>query len=54
MNSDSDVGDDDVAICAKQAAPIIGCSTWYVYELCKTGQLPHYRVGRLGRVNTNH
>lgn len=36
-------------ICAKQAASLIGCSTWTLYEYCKDGLIPHIRVGRLLR-----
>jgi excisionase family DNA binding protein len=32
-------------ICAKQAADLIKCSTWVLYEWCKRGVVPHIRVG---------
>lgn len=32
-------------ICAKQAADLIKCSTWTLYEWCKGGVVPHIRVG---------
>ena len=51
MNGKPDSGDDDdAALCAKQAASILGCSTYTIYELCKSGTLPHYRIGRLVRL----
>jgi excisionase family DNA binding protein len=37
-------------ICAKQAASVIGCSPWTVYQLCKARKLPHFHVGRLLRL----
>jgi excisionase family DNA binding protein len=36
-------------ICAKQAAQLIGCSTWSLYEYCKARTIPHIRIGRLLR-----
>ena len=32
-------------ICAKQAADLIKCSTWTLYEWCKAGVVPHIRLG---------
>jgi excisionase family DNA binding protein len=37
------VGD---TICAKKAAALLGCSTWTLYEHCKAGKIPHFRLGR--------
>lgn len=28
-----------------EAAVLLGCSDWKIYQLCKSGQLPHYKVG---------
>lgn len=28
-----------------EAAVLLGCSEWKVYQLCKSGQLPHFKVG---------
>ena len=36
-------------ICAKQAAALLGCSPWTLYEHCKARAIPHIRVGRLLR-----
>jgi excisionase family DNA binding protein len=33
------------------AAPRLGVSRSLVYKLCKTGQIPHYRLGSALRVN---
>lgn len=48
MAKSSVVTSNDI-ICAKQAALVIGCSPWTVYDLCKAGVLPHVRIGRLMR-----
>lgn len=37
-------------LCVKQAAQLLRCSAWTVYELCKSGALPHIKVGRLIRL----
>jgi excisionase family DNA binding protein len=37
-------------LCVKQAAHLLHCSAWTVYELCKAGALPHIKVGRLIRL----
>ena len=29
----------------EQAAEFIGCSKWKIYEMVKSGQLPHFKVG---------
>ena len=50
MNGNPDSADDDVVLCAEQAASILGCSTYTVYALCKSGTLPHYRIGKLLRL----
>ena len=28
-----------------EAAVLLGCSDWKIYQMCKSGQLPHYKVG---------
>lgn len=28
-----------------EAAVLLGCSDWKVYQMCKSGDLPHYKVG---------
>jgi excisionase family DNA binding protein len=48
VSTSSEVVDD--IICAKQAASLIGCSTWSVYEYCKAGIIPHIRIGGLLRL----
>src|SRR5438067_13898861 len=46
MNGNPELADDDVVLCVKQAASMLGCSPYTVYELCKAGTLPHYRIGK--------
>lgn len=29
----------------KEAAVLLGCSEWKIYQMCKSGQLPHFKVG---------